>query len=383
MRQVKGDWVPFYRSLREGDKRGLPRAVRFVFLELCQEARAYGGRLPLPKGFKNDLDAVHDMLGGNRREVADALRLLTEQTAEQEPLLRFENELTARFLVICSFQKWVRVDNSLPRVRSFREKQLLLAVQTSTERSPTDSEACNALQAPENAPRNALHDRYVTPMKRVTSPLRNGDVTVQSRVEKRKERPPITPQGGTVGIDEKKRLAPGPDPGLGLDHADRTDPPPQPADAAGPPRSRSEIVDAVHRRYLEIRREHRPKSRSPKLKSAERARAEKLLRDGYTQAELELACEGLFRSPHHLGQNDRSTEYLEFFHALSDKCIDGFIAAAEKAREEPPPRSPRPPTVYGPPAPAPPDLAEAIRAFASGGIWTNPEPTGAPPKGDE
>ena len=50
-------WVKFHDKLCKGAKRGLPRAVRFVFMELCLEARPGRGVMSLPVGMP-DLDAL-------------------------------------------------------------------------------------------------------------------------------------------------------------------------------------------------------------------------------------------------------------------------------------------------------------------------------------
>lgn len=121
-------WVPFYASLREGDKRGLPRAVRFVYLELSLLSRSFEGELPLPRGFKSDIDAVHDMLGGKRSEVVVALALLTvpmdPTNPKDEPLLKLAGPPERRVLIVTSFKNYVARDKSAPRMRKLRGKSL-------------------------------------------------------------------------------------------------------------------------------------------------------------------------------------------------------------------------------------------------------------------
>lgn len=114
-------WIPFHEELRKGSKRGLPRAVRFVYLELAQEARSYQGRIPLPRGFKDDVDAVHDMIGGNRREVALALDVLTQPDDDGRPMIAVEGERGRRVLVVVSFDRWTKVASSAERMRRLRE----------------------------------------------------------------------------------------------------------------------------------------------------------------------------------------------------------------------------------------------------------------------
>lgn len=110
-----------------------------------------------------------------------------------------------------------------------------------------------------------------------------------------------------------------------------------------PPARAPGAVDRLFLSYLDVRKRHG--KRPTKLKPTERRRAEILLRSGYSEEDLVLACEGLFTSPHHLGQNDRDTQYLEFFHALSERAVDGLIDRGRKAR--------RAATVRAVPAPDP------------------------------
>ena len=107
--------------------------------------------------------------------------------------------------------------------------------------------------------------------------------------------------------------------------------------AAPPPRERPvkpDRVGEVFSAYQRIRKQHRPNSRGTALKPDERVRAAKLLEAGYSPSDLTLACEGVFLSPHHNGENDRGTEYLAFFHAMSPKAIDQLIELGRRAAEQ-------------------------------------------------
>lgn len=68
--------------------------------------------------------------------------------------------------------------------------------------------------------------------------------------------------------------------------------------------------------YVSVLRAHRPRRRAPALSSKDRKKIRDYLRDGLTVDDLKRAIDGLFRSAHHLGQNDRATEYLELEYAL-------------------------------------------------------------------
>lgn len=121
-------WVKFHDKLCKGAKRGLPRAVRFVFMELCLEARPSRGILELPVGM-SDLDALHDILGGNRKEIAEAIRLLTSvpPPLPDDPDPRAMVELTGadghRRLTIPSWETW-NTGQELPGASTERSRRL-------------------------------------------------------------------------------------------------------------------------------------------------------------------------------------------------------------------------------------------------------------------
>lgn len=104
-------FVKAHDELMIGDKRALKRATRFVFLEICKEARPFGGRLPLPR--RGDVaDCVHDVLGGNRDEVAEAMSELLDP---DDPMLELEAlEGGRRALVVPSWGRWNPNDATAP-----------------------------------------------------------------------------------------------------------------------------------------------------------------------------------------------------------------------------------------------------------------------------
>jgi hypothetical protein len=112
-------WVKFHDELRRGAKRGLPRAVRFVFLELCLETRPGRGVIALPAGM-TDVEAVHDMLGGSRREIVESLKQLT---AGAEPMVLILDGPDGRTLAIPSWAAWNSTDISSARVQKLRERR--------------------------------------------------------------------------------------------------------------------------------------------------------------------------------------------------------------------------------------------------------------------
>lgn len=117
-------WVKFHAELCEGAKRGLPRAVRFIFMELSIKARTGRGSLELPVGM-SDLDALQDVLGGDRREVKEALRALT---AGPDPMVVLDGEERARTLVIPSWGRWNAGATEAPGASTERSRRHRAAV---------------------------------------------------------------------------------------------------------------------------------------------------------------------------------------------------------------------------------------------------------------
>lgn len=95
-------WVKFHGELCEGAKRGIPRAVRFILMELAHKARPGRGVLDLPLGM-SDGDALQDVLGGNAKEVREAHQILT---TGDDPILVFEGPEGARRLRIPSWDRF-------------------------------------------------------------------------------------------------------------------------------------------------------------------------------------------------------------------------------------------------------------------------------------
>ncbi len=95
-------WVRFHGELRQGEKRGLSRATRFIYMELSHEGRARQGIVVLPQRM-GDVDAVHEVLAGNRKEVVEAVRDLSEGP---DPMIAFEERDGKRVLVVVNWRKW-------------------------------------------------------------------------------------------------------------------------------------------------------------------------------------------------------------------------------------------------------------------------------------
>ncbi len=131
-------WVKFHEALRHGDKRGLPRATRFIFLELALLARPKNGIVRFPRGM-GDAESLCDILGGNRKEICAAIQDLTDGA---DPMVVLDADDIGRYLEIPSWNRWNKASESpgasTPRVGKFRAKQ-----RDETIVTPTVSDACN------------------------------------------------------------------------------------------------------------------------------------------------------------------------------------------------------------------------------------------------
>lgn len=142
------NWVPFHEELRQVAKRGISRAVRFIFLELAMECRKGRGSIRLPVGM-NDVDAVHDLLGGRRSEIEEALQVLTTALPGEDgggPMVVLEGPERARTLRIPCWVKWNHNKEapgaSTIRVRHHRAKKSRVPGSTFTNVFHRDGGAC-------------------------------------------------------------------------------------------------------------------------------------------------------------------------------------------------------------------------------------------------
>lgn len=172
------NYIPFHDALTQGDKRGLSRATRFIYLELTLHAKPYGGRLPLPRGFKTDIDAIEDILGGSRREISSAIATLVvpldPTDPEDRPLITIEGPPGRRVLSIVAYPEWSPNALSTPRVRKYRDKQ--------REQSRGDVSSGNAFPGVSETPTRNTKPRV--------------SETAQSKGKEREEKEtPVVPKG--------------------------------------------------------------------------------------------------------------------------------------------------------------------------------------------
>ncbi|MES2359944.1 MAG: hypothetical protein V4529_16515 [Gemmatimonadota bacterium] len=137
------DWVPFHRRLAKGPKKGLPRAVRFVLLELSLESRATRGVIDLPPTW-DTVDAVHDLIGGNKREIAVALKAFTSESLDEDNAISIEKSVGVHRIVVKKWTEWAGPKSCAERVADHRERKRALAteetLQPVTPVTPTGQE---------------------------------------------------------------------------------------------------------------------------------------------------------------------------------------------------------------------------------------------------
>ncbi len=90
-----------------------------MFLELCHEARPLRGVVELPVGMGLE-DGVHDLLGGDRREVVKALEIYTRGPDPDAPSVVVGGSDGALTVRIPSWETWNSIDSSADRMRKHR-----------------------------------------------------------------------------------------------------------------------------------------------------------------------------------------------------------------------------------------------------------------------
>ena len=270
-------WIKLHDSIRKGNNRVIRRAHRFVFLELCLEAYELRGRIAIPTGV-DVVDAVHDILGGNRREIEEALQIWMTPGGPDEPAaLQIDQNGSKRELVVTNWAFWNDRDISTDRVRKHRENKRLRVDETRFNRS------------------------------NVT--VGNGSSEVKGSGEKgREEKNPQTPFGG----DEPEEDAPSSPtlPGLSLEPTGN----PEPGELPPKRRSEAEDVDDVLRHWAAESYHGRP----PKLTTKRRKRVSDRLREGFTVEDLKLACDGAAHDDWLMGRKQGSPGYRDVETILRD-----------------------------------------------------------------
>jgi hypothetical protein len=135
------EWVKFHKELTLGAKRSMPRAARFIFMELSLLARPRGGTLDV----RHDLpivDAIHDTLGGGvreRKEVVDAWPRLTAAPAGDSPMVLVVEGEGWRRILIPSWEAYNTVDDARSRAQRYRDKKKDAAISGAYEPASRDA----------------------------------------------------------------------------------------------------------------------------------------------------------------------------------------------------------------------------------------------------
>lgn len=128
-------WVKFHAELTQGAKRGIKRAHRFLYMELSLKARSKRGVVELASGM-GDVEGVVDLLGGDAKEIRDALPVLT---GGAEPMISFEGEPGARRIVVTAWKKWNAFEE--PGASTERSRKSRSMAQQGTHPLPRNDDA--------------------------------------------------------------------------------------------------------------------------------------------------------------------------------------------------------------------------------------------------
>ncbi len=102
---MSADWIPFHRRLAKGPKKSIARGIRFVLLELSLESRNTQGVIDLPPDW-DTLDALHDMLGGDRREIRKALEIFSIRDSSGVAAIEIIKDALRHRCVITKWAEW-------------------------------------------------------------------------------------------------------------------------------------------------------------------------------------------------------------------------------------------------------------------------------------
>jgi len=184
------DWVKFHAELTQGAKRALPRATRFIFMELSLKSRKKRGTLDV----RHDLplvDAIHDVLGGGakeKREIAEAVPYLTTAPDGDDAMVVVLEGPGWRRLMLPSWEAYNRVDDSKERAQRYRDKKKRQAIDSvSSER------------------RHGGVTRDERDASRVTTSLESRDVTALDQIRSEEIRDPVQAQDLRAGVRAGER----------------------------------------------------------------------------------------------------------------------------------------------------------------------------------
>jgi hypothetical protein len=339
-------WIPFYQALCQGDKRGLPRGVRFVYLELCLLARDTGGIIKLPPGFRSDADAVHDLIGGDRKEIRDALQLLqTPFSVQDRAMISLEGELRSRVIVILASESWTLCGNVALRQQRFRTRQ-------KQEHQTLSPPKALRMALPENA---ESVTPSVTQIREEKRREEERDLSLDLRNQDPKDHKHTSTRAALVGSTEPPSAVESK-----VENQTRSTQPTlptlqdlQPSDGPSAP------ARQVYDHWVSGWRKHIGGSRPPKFDAKRRAKVLARIREGFSASDLCLAVDGLWKSPFHMGENSSNKRFVDLELVCRDaKHVEDFMGLHAGSRPAAPSREPI--VEYGPPAPPPPGLLARI-----------------------
>jgi hypothetical protein len=184
MRGPISDWVPCHRRLVKGPKKYLPRGVRFVLLELSLEARPSRGIIDLPIHWST-LKGVHDLLGGNRREIKKALEEFQKPDELGQTAIRIERDESKHRLIITKWEEWAGPKSSAERVAAHRERQKNGALANGVTLHPSvTSNASNRLQERRGEESTGEESANVTTPPPPTSPNLPGLADLERQIRR-------------------------------------------------------------------------------------------------------------------------------------------------------------------------------------------------------
>lgn len=316
-------WVKVHDELRLGDKRGLSRATRFVFVELLLLARPERGVIRLPRNMK-DLDAVYDLLGGNRKEVNEAIRALTTPDEHGETMVEFKSVASSRQLVINSWARWNGSDDPARRMRELRARKQAVSESALrnngvTVREPLrPSDALDIEKEIEQEEENKIAviggSLHIVGLGSPTSPLVNSDTLSQSD----EKAPPTAPEGSRATSTRPAPPKGDHEPKAAEQTASTTDTKPTQAITTEqlqltPPEPVAKDTPAkkVFAAYVSAWSAKVKTGRAPVLTDAREALINRRLKkDGFGVDDLIAACEGVFLSDWHVDNGQTSIDLV-------------------------------------------------------------------------
>jgi len=111
------EWIKFHAELCDGEKRGIPRSARFIFLELSLLARKRQGEVVCVKA-PTLVKAVCDLIRGDMAEVKRAIPVLMHHQ-----MIEAEETESSWIVRIPSWARWNSFDKSTDRVSAMRTRR--------------------------------------------------------------------------------------------------------------------------------------------------------------------------------------------------------------------------------------------------------------------